>query len=64
MSRGRKYPGRNKSYVNVMNEKDKEIIELLNKLQYERVKDDTSEDNKDEIKEEIDHSRIGQYVCV
>ena len=47
--------GKNKYYVNVMNEKDKEMMWVhLNKLECEIVKDDTSEENG----EEIDDSRM------
>ena len=47
-----KFTGRNKYYVNVMSEKDEEMMRVhFNKLEYEIVKDDTDEDNKDKIEE-------------
>ena len=48
---------RNKYYVNVMNEKDREMIRVhLNKLDSEILKDDTSEDNKEEIEQMLSKS--------
>ena len=59
MRRQGKSTGRNKYYVNVTNEKDKEMMGVhLNKLEYKILNDDTSENYKDEIEEEIDDCRI------